>query len=203
MKTIFNFLSTIFITIFLYTPINAKTVLDITENDFVIGDLNAPVTMIEYASLSCGHCADFHNNKLGDLKTEYVDTGKMKVVFRDFPFNYPALLGSMVLQCIPRDVRYDYMNALFKLQPDWVNKDNAKTMQELFKIMQSGGMTKEEFDNCIADRDAEERLLQGVMDAQNEYNIRSTPSFLINGILIEGSKSTKEFRQIIDKILSE
>jgi predicted DsbA family dithiol-disulfide isomerase len=95
------------------------------------------------------------------------------------------------------------MNALFKLQPDWVNKDNAKTMQELFKIMQSGGMTKEEFDNCIADRDAEERLLQGVMDAQNEYNIRSTPSFLINGILVEGSKSTKEFRQIIDKILSE
>jgi protein-disulfide isomerase len=72
MKSIFNFLSTIFITIFLYTPTNAKTVLDITENDFVIGDLNAPVTMIEYASLSCGHCADFHNNKLGDLKTEYV-----------------------------------------------------------------------------------------------------------------------------------
>ena len=203
MKTISRILPSLFILLFFYTPVNGATVLDITEDDFVIGKINAPVTIIEYASLSCSHCADFHINTLGELKKEYVDTGKAKIVFRNFPYNYPALLGSMVLQCIPNDVRYDYMNALFQLQPNWVVRENEKTAQELFKIMQSGGMTKEEFDSCISNRELETKILQVVINAQNEYNIRSTPSFLINGILVEGNKSIKEFRQIIDKILSQ
>ena len=179
------------------------TILDIADDDFVIGIENAPITIIEYSSLSCSHCASFHNDTLADLKTEFIDTEKVRFVFRDFPFNYPALLGSMVLQCIPGDVRYDYMNALFQLQPTWVLRDNDKTIQELYKIMQSGGMTKEEFESCISNKELEEKILQGVINAQNEFNIRSTPSFLINGILVEGNKTIKEFRQIIDKILSE
>ena len=76
----------------------SESVLNITEDDFVIGNDNAPVTIIEYASLSCSHCADFHINTLPGLIEEYVDKGKVKIVFRDFPFNYPALLGSMVLR---------------------------------------------------------------------------------------------------------
>ena len=180
-----------------------KTLLQKTKNDFFIGDENAPITIIEYSSMSCHHCADFHTNTLGILKDEYVDTNKVKFVFRDFPFNYPALLGSMVLRCIPQDVKYDYMNALFQLQSSWVNKENAKTTNELFKIMQSGGMTKDEFDNCIKNTDLENDILQGVISAQSEFNIKSTPSFLINGVLVEGNKSVKEFRQIIDKILSQ
>ena len=203
MKTISCILSYFFILLFFYTPVNGATVLDITEDDFVIGETNAPITIIEYASLSCSHCADFHINTLGELKKEFVDTGKIKIVFRNFPFNYPALLGSMVLQCIPEDVRYNYMNALFQLQPNWVVRENAKSTQELFKIMQSGGMTKEEFDSCINNKELESKILQVVINAQNEYNIRSTPSFLINGLLLEGNKSIKEFRQIIDKILSQ
>ena len=95
------------------------------------------------------------------------------------------------------------MNALFQLQSSWVNKENAKTTNELFKIMQSGGMTKDEFDNCIKNTDLENDILQGVISAQSEFNIKSTPSFLINGVLVEGNKSVKEFRQIIDKILSQ
>tara|TARA_Y100001970_G_C14145469_1_gene809589 strand:- start:820 stop:1434 length:615 start_codon:yes stop_codon:yes gene_type:complete len=180
-----------------------KDILEIKESDFFIGEKNAPITIIEYASLSCGHCADFHNNTLEKLKSEYVDTGKIKIVFRDFPFNYPALLGSMVLKCISSNIRYDYMNALFKLQSSWVNKENAKTTKELFKIMQSGGMKKDEFDTCIYNVDLENEILQGVIAAQEAYNIKSTPSFLINGNLVEGNKSIKEFRQIINKILSE
>jgi protein-disulfide isomerase len=92
-----------------------------------------------------------------------IDTEKVRFVFRDFPFNYPALLGSMVLQCIPQDVRYDYMNALFQLQSDWVVKENEKSANELYKIMQSGGMTKNEFDNCIQDRELE-NIKQGEYD---------------------------------------
>ena len=203
MFNLHRILSIVFFIVFFILPISANTVLEVTEDDFVVGDKNAPVTIIEYASLSCSHCADFHNNTLNDLIKEYVDTGKARIVFRDFPFNYPALLGSMVLRCIPEDVRYDYMNALFQLQPKWVVRENAKSTQELYKIMQSGGMTKEEFETCTNNVELENTILQALIAAQNEFNIQSTPSFLINGNLVEGNKSIKEFRQIIDKILSE
>lgn len=203
MCNLYRILSIVFFIVFFILPISAKTVLEVTEDDFVVGDKNAPVTIIEYASLSCSHCANFHNNTLEDLIKEYVDTGKARIVFRDFPFNYPALLGSMVLRCIPEDVRYDYMNALFQLQPKWVVRENAKSTQELYKIMQSGGMTKEEFETCTNNVELENTILQALIAAQNEFNIQSTPSFLINGNLVEGNKSIKEFRQIIDKILSE
>ena len=199
--------SIIYIFFFIFSfsnlPSYGETLLDISKDDFVIGNESAPITIIEYASLSCSHCADFHTNTLETLKEEYIDSGKVRFVFRDFPFNYPALLGSMVLRCIPEDVRYDYMNALFQLQTNWVDKESTKTTQELFKIMQSGGMTKEEFDTCITNVDLENKILQGVIGAQSEFNIQSTPSFLVNGILVEGNKSIKEFRQIINKILSQ
>ena len=203
MCNLYRIFSIVFFIVVFILPISANTVLEVTEDDFVVGDKNAPVTIIEYASLSCSHCADFHNNTLNDLIKEYVDTGKARIVFRDFPFNYPALLGSMVLRCIPEDVRYDYMNALFQLQPKWVVRENAKSTQELYKIMQSGGMTKEEFETCTNNVELENTILQALIAAQNEFNIQSTPSFLINGNLVEGNKSIKEFRQIIDKILSE
>ena len=203
MCNLHRILSIVFFIVFFLLPISATTVLEVTKDDFVVGDKNAPVTIIEYASLSCSHCADFHNNTLEDLIKEYVDTGKARIVFRDFPFNYPALLGSMVLRCIPEDVRYDYMNALFQLQQKWVVRENAKSTQELYKIMQSGGMTKEEFETCTNNVELENTILQALIAAQNEFNIQSTPSFLINGNLVEGNKSIKEFRQIIDKILSE
>ena len=179
------------------------SILYIQDEDFVIGNSEAPITIIEYASMSCSHCADFHNNTLDDLKSEYIDTGKVKFVFRDFPFNYPALAGSMMMRCIPNNVRYDYMNALYKLQKNWVIRDNSKTRAELYKIMQSGGMQKDEFDACLSDINLENNLLEAVMNAQREFNIRSTPSFIINGVLYSGNKNIKEFRQIIDKILSQ
>ena len=108
-----------------------------------------------------------------------------------------------MLRCIPNEVRYDYMSALYKLQKDWVFRDHKKTKEELYKIMQSGGMQKDEFDECLGNVDLENNLLEGVMNAQREFNIRSTPSFIINGNLFSGNKDIKEFRQIIDKILSD
>ena len=182
---------------------NAKSALEIGEDEFIIGNKDAPITIIEYASMSCSHCASFHNNTLPDIKKEFIDTGKVRMVFRDFPFNYPALLGSMMMRCISSDVRYDYMNALYQLQSNWVNRDPKITKKELYKIMQSGGMTKDEFDECYGNIDNENLILEGVMAAQKDFNIKSTPSFIINGNLVEGNKNIKEFRQIIDKILSE
>ena len=85
----------------------------------------------------------------------------------------------------------------------WVIRDNAKTRAELYKIMQTGGMKQDEFDTCLSNIDLENDLLEEVMNAQREFSIRSTPSFIINGDLYSGNKTTKEFRQIIDKILSQ
>ena len=196
---------TLIIIFFLFSSLNANetSVLEITESDFVVGNENAPITIIEYASMSCSHCASFHNNTLPDIKKEYIDTGKVLMVFRDYPFNYPALLGSMMMRCIASDLRYDYMNALYKLQNTWVNKDPKISKKELYKIMQSGGMTKDEFNECYSNLDNENLILEGVMAAQKDFNIKSTPSFIVNGKLVEGNKNIKEFRQIIDKILSE
>ena len=201
LQLLISFLLIFFCTSFALS--NETSVLNLSEDDFIIGNNNAPITIIEYASMSCNHCGNFHNNTLPDLKKEYIDTGKVKYVFRDFPYNYPALLGSMVMRCIPSEVRYDYMNALYKLQNKWVVRENTVTRQELYKIMQSGGMSKENFDACLSNVDLENRILEEVIAAQSEFNIRSTPSFLINGDLLEGDKSIKVFRQILDKILSD
>ena len=199
-----GFFILIFITIF-FTNLkaNENSILNIKDNDFILGDKDAPITIIAYESMSCSHCADFHNNTLGDLKTEYIDTGKVRFVFRDFPFNYPALAGSMVMHCVPDEVRYDYMNALYKLQKNWIKREHSETRSELYKIMQSGGMKQDEFDSCLSDINLENDILEGVMNAQKEFNIRSTPSFIVNGILYSGNKDIKEFRQIIEKILSQ
>ena len=205
MKKIIFIFFWVFLNLFVSKMIlaNETSALDITDDDLVIGDINAPITIIEYASMSCSHCASFHNNTLPQLKEDYIDKGKIRMVFRDYPFNYPALLGSMMMRCIPSDVRYEYMNALYQLQATWVNKDPKISKKELYKIMQSGGMTKEEFDSCYSNIDNENLILKGVMTAQKAFNIKSTPSFVINGIILEGNKNIKEFRQIIDKILSE
>ena len=180
-----------------------NSILKIKENDFYLGNKDAPITIIAYESMSCSHCADFHNNTLDKIKEEYIDTGKVKFVFRDFPFNYPALAGSMIMRCVPNEVRYQYMNALYKLQNNWIRREHKDTRNELYKIMQSGGMQQSEFDSCLSDINLENDILEGVMSAQKEFNIRSTPTFIVNGVLYSGNKNIKEFRQIIDKILSQ
>ena len=203
MKIKILFISIILSLLFINAKAADNSILDVKDNDFYIGEENAPITIIEYASMSCSHCADFHNDTLAELKKEFIDTGKVKFIFRDFPFNYPALAGSMILRCVPEDVRYDYMNGLYKLQNSWVNRDHSKTRSELYKIMQSGGMQQEDFDACLSNVDLENQLLEGVMEAQREYKIGSTASFIVNGVLYSGNKNIKEFRQIIDKILSQ
>ena len=203
MKIKIIFISIILSLLFINANAADNSILDVKDDDFYIGEKNAPITIIEYASMSCSHSADFHNDTLEELKSEYINTGKVKFIFRDFPFNYPALAGSMILRCVPEDVRYDYMNGLYKLQNNWVHRDQAKTRSELYKIMQSGGMQQDNFDACLSNVDLENQLLEGVMEAQKEYKIGSTPSFIINGVLYSGNKNIKEFRQIIDKILSQ
>ena len=99
------------------------------------------------------------------------DTGKIKIIFRDFPLNYPALAGSMLLQCIDNQIRYDYLSAFFALQSKWVNADIEIVKKELYKIMQLGGMSKNTYNECIEKKEVEEKILKGLMDAKNEFGI--------------------------------
>ena len=197
----FFFIYFIFFFLLLLNRTFSASILEIKEDDFIIGNKEAPITIIEYASLSCSHCANFHQNTLPQIIKEYVETDKVKIVFRDFPLNYPALMGSMILQCIDNDVRYEYLSALFMLQSKWVNPDFEIAKKELLKILQAGGMTKDQFNECLNNKDLEQKILQGLIDARNEFNISTTPSFLINGTLIEGNKPFKNFKKIIDNIL--
>ena len=138
--SIFFYLFFIFFAVL--TPAKTASILEIKNDDFVIGNIDAPITIIEYASLSCSHCANIHQNTLPKLMDEYIKNGKVKLIFRDFPLNYPALLGSMILQCVDSDIRYEYLSAVFLLQSDWVKPEAEIVKKELYKIMQLGGMSK-------------------------------------------------------------
>ena len=196
------FFLSVFLIFFILKPIPTNaSVLEIKEDDFVLGNINAPITVIEYVSMTCVHCANFHQKTLPQLVKKYVDTGKIKIVFRDFPLNYPALMGSMLLQCINQEIRYEYLSALFILQSKWVKQEIEIVKKELFKIMQAGGMTKGEFNECLNDKELEQKILQGLIDVQSEFNVGTTPSFLINGTLLEGNKPFKDFKKIINNII--
>ena len=190
----------IFIHIIFYTFIvNSSELREIQETDRVLGNLDAPITMIEYASMSCPHCAEFHINILPIIKKEYIETGKVKLVFRDFPFNLPALQASMITRCVDEDLYYKYIEALFKLQVTWVKKNSE---DYLYDIIKNGGMTREEFDSCINNEELKNKILEKQLKANKELNINTTPSFIINGKLIEGNKSIKTFKKIFDNILN-
>ena len=194
------FLCCVFLFLFIFKTAQTDSILEIKKDDLVLGDIKSPITIIEYASLSCIHCSNFHKNTLPKIIEEYINTGKAKIIFRHFPLNYPALMGSMIVQCIDNNIRYDYLSALFELQSNWVKPEVEKVKKELFKIMQTGGMNKEQFNECINDKNLEEKILQGLINAQNEFNIRTTPSFIINGTLLEGNKSYKDFIKIFKNI---
>ena len=173
---------------------------DLQEGEWILGNINAPITMIEYASMSCPHCAAFHIETLPIIKKEYIDTGKVKLIFRDFPFNLPALQGSMITKCVGEDLYFKYLDALFSLQKKWVKSKGSR--ESLFNILSNTGMTKEEFDGCLNNKDLENKILSHQIRAHEEFNIKTTPSFIINGRLIEGNKSIDTFRKTFDSILS-
>lgn len=201
-KLFFKFFCLIFLFFCITQSSKATSILDIDKDELIIGDINAPVTIIEYASLSCHHCANFHVNTLPQLIEEYVNTGKIKIVFRDFPLNYPALMGSMVLQCIDSNIRYDYLSLLYILQSKWVKPEPEIAQKEVFKIVQASGMTKDQFESCLNNEDQRQKILRGLVNAQNEFTIGTTPSFLINGTLLTGSRPFKSFKKIIDNLLT-
>lgn len=182
--------------------ITKEELLTISDQDMVLGKDDAPVTIIEYASMSCSHCATFHNNTFAELKEKYIDTGKVKFVFRDFPLNDPALRGAMLTRCSgDKEKFYKFKDVLFSTQNNWATKKDY--LEILSNIAKIGGMTGEEFDKCESDKALEENILKIRFYAANVLQVRSTPTFFINSEKHEGAMKIDYFDREIEKIIGD
>ena len=163
--------------------------------DRALGDPDAPVTIIEYASMSCSHCAAFHKNMLPWLKETYIETGKVRLVFRDFPLNGPAVWGAMTARCAKPDRYFAFLDMLFAKQKDWAFAEDPQAA--LAKLARVGGIGKTAFDKCMANKALQDRIVQSRADAVERYNVRSTPSFIIDGKTISGVLNEEMLTKLI------
>jgi protein-disulfide isomerase len=175
---------------------DAQTVLALSKDDRILGNPDAPITIVEYASLTCPHCAHFTNDVLPELKKKWIDTGKAKLVLRDYPLDEPALRAAMIARCAPPDRYYAFVDTFFGSQEKWVTaRDYRDALARLVKL---GGMSREEFDNCLKNTTLENKIVEGRLIASKELDVNSTPTFFINGTKFTGAPTVEEF----DKALS-
>lgn len=166
--------------------------------DKILGDADAPVTIVEYASMTCGHCGNFHNNTLPVIKERYIDTGQARLILREFPFDPRAEAGAMLARC-SGDNFYAMSDVLFQQQNNWVPVDNAR--EALLRIARLGGFTQESFEACLTDQALLDDVRSGRARAQNEFGVNATPTFFINGNKYSGALSVDEMSAIIDSML--
>lgn len=185
-----------------------KSFLTINSDDFVLGDLNAPITIIEYASLSCPHCASFYREAFEKLRSEYIDLNKVKFIYRDFPLNQQALVASMSAICRARDegsdkvaAYYAIIKALFKSQETWAF--DQKYVEKLQSILSLDGMSQSRFKSCLDDKKLQDKILENRIAASNALKISSTPTFYINDEVVEGYVDYESIKKVIDKKLNQ
>jgi protein-disulfide isomerase len=167
--------------------------------EMAIGKPDAPVTIIEYSSLSCPHCAAFHKDVFPALKSEYIDTGKVRFVMREFPLNEPALGGAVIARCLEPGRYFAFTTLLFAKQEDWAFKQDA--LLPLKALAKQAGMTDEEFDKCINDEALQQKIL-AARDEGQKKGVNSTPSFFVNGKLLKGAATLEAFAQAMKPYLS-
>lgn len=166
--------------------------------DFVLGNKDAKVVVIEYASLSCPHCAHFAVQVLPEFEKKYVETGKVRFIYREYPLNEPALRAAMLARCAGAEKFHTFTHVLFTSQEKWAFQQNFR--ESLEKIALLGGMTKESFAACMADKALEKTILEGTKAAA-DAGIQSTPSFIIGGKLEPGMKDLEGLSAAVDKLL--
>ena len=167
------------------------------DDDHILGKADAPITIIEYASLTCPHCAKFDEETLPKIKANWIDTGKARLVFRHFPLDGLALRAAMVSDCIDGDRHFSFLNALFRGQKQWAQAKDP--IEALSQIAALAGLNKERFQACVTDDSQANAILQRRKDAETTYGVNSTPTFIINGHKVEGALGYEAF----DKILVE
>jgi protein-disulfide isomerase len=184
--------------------------VEIKPTDMVHGSPTAPVTMIEYASMTCPHCAQFQKDIIPKLNKDYVDTGKVKVVFREYPLDGAARMASAVARCLPGDQYFSFIDLLFKNQMNWIkdfDNNNQLTREDILEgLTQMGrfaGLSREKVQSC-ADDSKNLALVDGNwMEGQTKYNVNSTPTFIINGTTHAGEIPYDELQKIIDPLVKK
>ncbi|MGB1547192.1 MAG: DsbA family protein [Alphaproteobacteria bacterium] len=165
-----------------------------------LGAETAPVTIIDYSSLTCPHCAKFHVEILPELKKKYIDTGKVRLVYRNFPLDNVAHKAAMLASCAPEGKYFDFLDLLFSRQRQWAGSDNPR--EALASLGQMAGIDRKGFDACIADADLGDLILKERLYGEETYEIRSTPTFIIDGKNHVGALSIEDFDAILEPLLS-
>jgi protein-disulfide isomerase len=169
--------------------------------DMALGPANASVTVTEYASMTCPHCAAFNENVFPKIKSEYIDTGKVRYVFREFPLDIKAAAGSMLGRCIAKDDAGKYfavIDMLFKQQNDWVLKNTTET---LTRIGKQAGLSQQAVEACLKDQALLDKIAADQKYASEVLKVDSTPTFFINGEKIKGETSFEELSKRINPLL--
>ncbi len=185
-------------------PVNASspTLTEMTLTEMILGQENAPITIVEYASMTCGHCAQFHLFTLPKLKRDFIDTGKVRLIFREFPLDPWATSASLVARCVSGKNSkrfFAFIGILFKKQAQWINSEDR--LAELQKISRQAGLSGARFRQCFDNQKLLEGLNHNKQRGEND-NVRATPSFLINNnALVEGNQPYNKLREIIESEL--
>ncbi|MCC6890041.1 MAG: DsbA family protein [Hyphomicrobiales bacterium] len=161
--------------------------------EITLGDEKAPVTIIEYASMTCPHCATFHVTTFPELKKRYIDTGKVRYIFREFPLDQLALAAFLLARCAGPDRYFAMIDTLFQRQQEWVVQ---KPLQPLMAIARQAGMGEQAFNECLQNK----KLIDGIEEVRQraiKLNVQSTPTFFINGKPLRGNYSIEEFEKAL------
>lgn len=164
----------------------------------VMGSEDAPITLIEYSSMTCPHCARFHTDVLPDLKKKYIDTGKVKYIVREFPIDALATAAFMLARCSGQDKYFPLVEALYARQSEWVVQNPVEKLMELTK---QAGFTKESFDKCLSDKKLEQQIMAVRDRGSKEFGVNSTPTFFINGEKFAKAHTVAEFEKTFAPLL--
>jgi protein-disulfide isomerase len=167
-------------------------------DDMVMGLATAPITIIEYASLTCPHCANFHTTSFPQIKEQYIDQGLVKFVYRDFPLDRAALWAAQLARCAGPDRYFSFLDVLFRQQGTWARgNDGAQIQDNLKRLGRLGGISDALFHECLQNKSVENAVLEQSLKGEREFKISSTPTIIINGNKHTGAVSFEE----IDKVL--
>ncbi|MDA1088721.1 MAG: DsbA family protein [Proteobacteria bacterium] len=169
--------------------------------EMVLGKADAPVTMIEYSSLGCPHCAAFHRETLPKIQKEYIDTGKVRFVYRDFPLGTPALAASMIARCAGPKKFFGFVEILFRAQAQW--SQSKDPMAALTKIARFGGLSGDDVDACLKQQTLLDHIRKGALVGQETHKVDSTPFFIIGDETVSGAQPFEAFKKVLDKALNK
>ena len=189
--------------ILIYLILALKSYSDNVNNDLVVLGLDqAPIKIKIYSSLTCPHCADFHINVVPKIKKKYVETGKVQLIFIDFPLDQAAFNASKLLHCLDKKKQLVFLDTIYKTQNKWTSGSTINDINKnLKKIVKSLGIKPAQFDKCLIDENISDKILNYRIDASERYSINSTPTIIINEKKLEGSASFKNIEKKIEKLI--